>query len=83
MYHASFGGGAHRRHFCLNLCRQATTAAELDELDRWIIAKGAGALPSREMLAGAGEEGMRHLRQVEERARLLEAEHPDLRGYAR
>ena len=83
MYHASFGGGPRRRHFCLNLSRQATTAAELDELDRWIIAKGAGALPSAQMLAGAGEEGMRHLRQVEERARLLEMEHPDLRGYAR
>jgi hypothetical protein len=82
-FHASFGGGPSRPHFCLNLSRRATTELEMQELDRWIVAKGAGALPTDAMLETAGAEQARHLQQVVERAEFLSEAHPDLREYAR
>jgi hypothetical protein len=82
IYHASFGGGARRRHFCLDVASRAKTEAELAELDRWVIAKGTGTLPTDLMLDTASAQRMRHLEQVIERERYLAATQPDLRDYA-
>ncbi len=75
IYHASFGGGAARRHFCLNVTARAETEAEIKELDRYLRPGGRqhqwpGKYPPGAqdlMRKTASPERMRHLEQVIER----------------
>lgn len=67
LHHAAFGGSSQRRMFTLNLCRRASTAAELQELRGFI--NGAARFwvehtHSDVMKQTASPERMRHLEQV-------------------
>ncbi|MBI1928774.1 phytanoyl-CoA dioxygenase family protein [Candidatus Poribacteria bacterium] len=75
IYHASFGGGPRRRHFCLNVTRRAKTEAEINELDNYLRPPGRpshwpGKYPPGAqdiMRKTASPSRMRHLEQVIER----------------
>ena len=45
IYHASFGGGPRRRHFCLNVCRRANTDREIEELDGYVRPRRTNPMP--------------------------------------
>ena len=77
IYHASFGGGPRRRHFCLNVTSRAKAEVEIKELDNYLRPAGPshqwpGKYPPGAqdiMRKTASPERMRHLEQVIERER--------------
>src|SRR5262249_40892709 len=67
LMHASFGGSRRRRMFTLNFCSHCETAAEIEDLERFINAQARfwiDHLHSDVMRATAAPQRMRHLRQV-------------------
>lgn len=74
IYHASFGGGPRRRHFCLNVCKRANTEREIEELDGYVRPRRMNPRPlhyaegSQDLMRRtAGPERMVHLEQVIDR----------------
>lgn len=74
LYHASFGGGARRRMFTMNLTRGCSTPEDLETLDRYVSVHSpggyqvdtGGGMYFPTMLDTAGPDRMRHLRQCVE-----------------
>jgi ectoine hydroxylase-related dioxygenase (phytanoyl-CoA dioxygenase family) len=87
IYHASFGGGAARRHFDLNVAKRARTAREIQELDNYLqrpdgqprYSPRSESVHSETMRKTASEGRLYHLEQVIERERYL-AEARNLRN---